>query len=134
MTRNEGEPHGRQSKKLPFGWLKNGNAPCDIRALPRCQAKAKSTASRCRNPAMKEKLVCWIHGGKSTGPTTPEGLERCRKANWRHGYYSAEAVAERRYIAQLLRESRLLTRRIRERSASEVWPFIMDRSNYGFRY
>jgi len=33
------------------------------------------------------------HGGKSTGPS--EGLERSRRANWKHGYYSREAKAER---------------------------------------
>jgi hypothetical protein len=36
-----------------------------------------------------------LHGGKSTGPRTPEGLERSRRANWKHGYYSREAKAER---------------------------------------
>ncbi|WP_394893820.1 hypothetical protein ACG873_21575 [Mesorhizobium sp. AaZ16] len=36
-----------------------------------------------------------MHGGKSTGPRTAEGLERSRKANWRHGYYAAEAKLER---------------------------------------
>jgi hypothetical protein len=38
---------------------------------------------------------CKVHGGKSTGPRTPEGLERSRRANWKHGYYSREAEAER---------------------------------------
>jgi hypothetical protein len=28
-------------------------------------------------------------------PRTPEGLERSRRANWKHGYYSREAKAER---------------------------------------
>jgi hypothetical protein len=32
---------------------------------------------------------------KSTGPRTPGGLERSRRANWKHGYYSREAKAER---------------------------------------
>jgi hypothetical protein len=36
-----------------------------------------------------------VHGGKSTGPRTPEGLERSRRANWKHGHYSREAKAER---------------------------------------
>jgi hypothetical protein len=27
---------------------------------------------------------------------TPEGLERSRRANWKHGYYSAKAKQERR--------------------------------------
>ena len=36
-----------------------------------------------------------LHGGKSTGPRTPEGLERSRRANWKHAHYSREAKAER---------------------------------------
>ena len=35
-------------------------------------------------------------GGKSTGPRTPEGLERSRRANWKHGHFSREAKAGRR--------------------------------------
>ena len=37
---------------------------------------------------------CRMHGGKSTGPRTPEGLDRSRRANWKHGRRSAEAIAE----------------------------------------
>jgi hypothetical protein len=29
-------------------------------------------------------------------PMKPEGLERSRRANWKHGYYSAKAKQERR--------------------------------------
>jgi hypothetical protein len=29
-----------------------------------------------------------MHGGLSTGPRTPEGLERSRRARWKHGMYS----------------------------------------------
>jgi len=39
---------------------------------------------------------CRVHGGTSTGPKTPEGLARCRAARFKHGFYSAEAKAERR--------------------------------------
>ena len=49
-----------------------------------------------------------VRGGPSTGPRTPEGLERCRKANWRHGRRSAEAVAERKAGAAIRREIRRL--------------------------
>ena len=34
---------------------------------------------------------CKVHGGKSTGPRTAEGLERSRRANWKHGHFSREA-------------------------------------------
>jgi hypothetical protein len=39
----------------------------------------------------------------------PEGLERSRKANWKHGRYSAEAIATRREAATA---SRLLRRKV----------------------
>jgi hypothetical protein len=56
-------------------------------AAPRCGARSKRTAmpnGRCK-----------LHGGKSTGPRTPEGLERSRRANWKHGHFSREAKAQR---------------------------------------
>ena len=48
---------------------------------------------------------CRMHGGPSTGPRTPEGLERSRRSNWKHGYYSAEAKQVRR---EARRQFRLL--------------------------
>jgi len=50
---------------------------------------------------------CRMHGGPSTGPRTPEGMERSRMASWKHGRYSAEAVQRRR-------EARAIIRVIRE--------------------
>jgi hypothetical protein len=44
-----------------------------------------------------------MHGGASTGPRTPEGSERCRKANWKHGKYSAERKAEHRKLMEFCR-------------------------------
>lgn len=112
--KNESEPQGRRLKPFPLGWLKNGNPPCDLQKLPPCRARAKSTGKRCGNPAMKGKRVCWIHGGRSTGPRTPEGLERSKKANCKHGFYSAKAIAERRYTSLLAHEGRDLIKRILE--------------------
>jgi hypothetical protein len=57
-------------------------------------ARSKRTGKPCRAAAMANGR-CKVHGGKSTGPRTPEGLERSRRANWKHGYYSREAKAER---------------------------------------
>jgi hypothetical protein len=51
---------------------------------------------------------CYLHGGKSTGPRTPEGLERSRKANWKHGYYSREAIAQRQEARATMRMMRAL--------------------------
>lgn len=86
------------------GWLTSNNAPGDPNSAPRCGAKTRK-GTPCRAPAMANGR-CRMHGGKSTGPRTPEGLKRSRKANWKHGYYSAESIALRRYIRWLRRESR----------------------------
>ena len=76
------QPYGPRT-----GWLKNSNPPCDLQALPRCQATAKSTGERCGNPAMKGKRVCYIHGGRSPGAP-----KKNRNA-WKTGEYS-ESVRE----------------------------------------
>ena len=63
-------------------------------AAPRCGARSKRTGKPCRGAAMPNGR-CKLHGGKSTGPRTMEGLERSRRANWKHGHFSREAKAER---------------------------------------
>jgi len=42
---------------------------------------------------------CKFHGGLSTGPRTPEGLERSRRARWKHGAYSQETKPMLREVA-----------------------------------
>jgi hypothetical protein len=44
---------------------------------------------------MRSRRRCRLHGGKSTGPRTPEGAERARLANLRHGRCTEAAQAER---------------------------------------
>lgn len=95
---------GNEPRAKRRGRLKNNNPPGDPDTAPRCGAKTRK-GTPCRAPAMANGR-CRMHGGKSTGPRTPEGLARSRKANWKHGYYSAESILMRRYIRQLLRESR----------------------------
>jgi hypothetical protein len=41
-------------------------------------------------------------------------LKRSRKANWKHGYYSAEARAWRRYFSEFFRECRAVRARIKQ--------------------
>ena len=71
-------------------------------AAPRCGARRKSDGQACRQPGMANGR-CRMHGGLSTGPRTPEGLERSRTARWKHGHYSAEARATRQEARALLR-------------------------------
>jgi hypothetical protein len=47
-------------------------------AAPRCGARSKRTGKPCQGAAMPNGR-CKLHGGKSTGPRTPEGLERSRR-------------------------------------------------------
>ncbi len=103
------------------GRLGNGNPPGDLRRAPRCGARTRAHAA-CRQPAMRNGR-CRLHGGKSTGPRTQAGLERCRRAAWRHGGRSRafaalrhEGVVRRRRIAALSAE--LLERLALERDGS----------------
>jgi hypothetical protein len=48
-------------------------------AAPRCGARSKRTGKPCRAAAMSNGR-CRVHGGKSTGPRTPQGLERSKRA------------------------------------------------------
>ena len=77
------EPHEKRR-----GWLKNGNPPGDFSKAPRCGAKTRR-GTACRCPAMRNGR-CRLHGGKSTGPRTVEGLERSRRVRWKHWVYSRE--------------------------------------------
>ena len=86
--------------------LNNGDKPLDLRTLPRCNAKAKSSGKRCGNPAMKGKKVCYLHGGKSKG--APIGNRNALK----HGNFTAEAFKRRYYLRMLLKQSKVLIKEI----------------------
>ena len=55
---------------------------------------------------------CRMHGGVSTGPRTGEGLARPRRSRWKHGLYSAEALAEQKRVRELLIQSRELLKQM----------------------
>ena len=73
-------------------------------SIPRCGAKTRA-GHRCGQFAMPNGR-CRLHGGLSTGPRTPEGLARSRRANWKHGLYSQQAKAEWILVRALLAELR----------------------------
>jgi hypothetical protein len=78
----------------PIDHVRAREALLKANAAPRCGARSKRTGKPCQGAAMPNGR-CKFHGGKSTGPRTPEGLERSRRANWKHGHFSREAKAER---------------------------------------
>ena len=62
---------------------------------PRCQACSKRHGGQCGAPAIRGKLVCRFHGGKSTGPTTEAGRQRIAQGKTVHGR-ETRAIRERR--------------------------------------
>jgi hypothetical protein len=72
---------------------------------PRCQAKAKHSQEQCRKAAMRGKSVCRAHGGKSAGPSSEQGRERCAAAKTIHGWETRE---KRQIRAETLREMKAL--------------------------
>jgi len=81
--------------------LKNGNPQFDLRNVRRCGARNRRGLP-CRASAMRNGR-CKFHGGKSTGPRTPEGLERSRRAAWKNGLYSAAAIAEHQKVQEFVK-------------------------------
>ena len=77
------------------------------RSTVRCGARRKSDGLPCQQAAMKNGR-CFCHGGASTGPRTLEGLERSRKARWKHGHYSAVAKSDRQQAHWAVRALRKL--------------------------
>jgi hypothetical protein len=99
MAMPEQTPHEKRR-----GRLNNGNPPGDFTRAARCGAKNRR-GTLCQCPAMPNGR-CRLHGGLSTGPKTPEGIERIRRAVTKHGQYSKRAKAERAEYQALLRACR----------------------------
>jgi hypothetical protein len=68
-----------------------------------CSARSKRTKERCKAPAITGKAVCRAHGGRSTGPRTEEGRQRCAAAKVTHGRDTRRSRAQRKQEMALLR-------------------------------
>ena len=75
-----------------------------IHAL-RCQALSKRSKQQCKKAASNGKRVCMFHGGKSTGPATYSGKQRCAMAKTIHGKETRSIRSKR---AQKLAELKIL--------------------------
>jgi hypothetical protein len=80
--------------------------PSPMNQAPRCGARTRS-GMPCRSPAVRGKRRCRMHGG-AQGSGAPLGDRNAL----RHGHYTAKAIAARRAIRALLRESRELIQAI----------------------
>lgn len=79
--------------------------PINEQVFNRCGATSKRHGGACVQPAMSNGR-CRFHGGKSTGPKTEEGRQKISQAHYKHGLYTNDAMAERRYFSQLVQEWR----------------------------
>src|ERR1039458_5673586 len=82
--------------RVAHGWLRNGNPPGDFHDCARCGAKTR-VGRPCRSPAMNNGR-CRMHGGKSTGPRTESGLERCGLAHLKTGCHSKVQKKRRQMV------------------------------------
>ena len=69
----------------------------------RCGAKTRR-GTDCQRPAYKKNGRCGLHGGKSTGARTPEGLQRISESNLKHGRYTKDKLIRKRRAAEVGRE------------------------------
>jgi hypothetical protein len=73
--------------------------PLPLREAPRCGARTRQ-GKPCQSPIVKGKRRCRMHGG-AHGSGAPLGE---RNGNYRHGFCTANAIAERRAIRALVRK------------------------------
>jgi hypothetical protein len=69
-------------------------------ASPRCGAKTRR-GPPCLAPAVVGKRRCRMHGG-AAGSGAPRGNKNALK----HGLYTKEAIAERRYLRELINQAK----------------------------
>ena len=88
----------------------------------RCGAKTRA-GTPCKNPAVRGRRRCRMHGGRSTGAKTPEGRARLSALHWKHGRSTTAAKAEAKRRAAVGREIRAELKEIeREAIATGALP------------
>jgi hypothetical protein len=65
---------------------------------PRCHARCKHSKLPCKNPAVRGRRVCRMHGGRAGAP------RGARNGNYQHGGRTIEAQAAGRQAAREFRE------------------------------
>jgi hypothetical protein len=71
----------------------------------RCEAKTRR-GTLCQRPGTKRNGRCKLHGARSSGPKTAEGLARLVASKTRHGLYTKEKRAAARRFAEQGRQMR----------------------------
>jgi glucans biosynthesis protein len=83
--------------------------PRQLASAARCGAKTRS-GRPCRSAAVAGRRRCRMHGGAngSGGPRRP------RNGNYRHGRFTVEIIASRRWLREQIREVKALTEKLRQ--------------------
>ena len=68
----------------------------NLRNATRCGARTRA-GTPCQCPAIRGRAKCRIHGGLSPGAPRGEG-----NGNFKNGYWTSEAVEERRWAKEML--------------------------------
>ena len=66
----------------------------------RCLAKTRK-GTPCQRPAFKHNGRCGLHGGRSSGVKTADGLKRISDANLKHGQYTKDKLDAQRNAAKV---------------------------------
>ena len=100
------DPPSAQALAPPPGPTRKRRGNPNLALAPRCGARTRSGCP-CRAPAIRGKLRCRMHGGRSTGPRTQDGRARIAAARTIHGRYGSEWRAHDRRILSLARRGRV---------------------------
>jgi hypothetical protein len=96
LVADEGRQGRGRGRKMTHDPMQLSHVPEQLRHGARCGARTRS-GMPCRSPAVIGRRRCRMHGG-ARGSGGPKGS---RNGNYKHGRYTAEAVASRRWIRQL---------------------------------
>ena len=91
--------HGRGGSRLEE-WVNSMNVEYSFQKAQRCTATSKRTRGQCKAPAVRGWTVCRFHGARGGAP------KGTANGSYKHGFYTEEAQAERRFLSKLVRESR----------------------------
>jgi len=89
-----------------------------MQASPRCGARTRN-GETCRAPALRGKLRCRMHGG-AWGSGAPFGNGNAVK----HGYFTSEAIEERKFVRTVLIEAETFLRKLPAGSLSNGNPDV----------
>ncbi|WP_271670020.1 HGGxSTG domain-containing protein [Bradyrhizobium sp. CCBAU 51627] len=89
-----------------------------MRASARCGARTRN-GETCRAPALRGKTRCRMHGG-TAGSGAPVGNGNAVK----HGYFTSEAIDERKFVRAILIQSETFLRELPAGSLTNCNPDV----------